>query len=308
MSKDVAVADLDSVRKEWTERPPRKYTFGALAWRRFRRNRLALASAIFLGLMIALALTAPVLSAVVTHQSPTQLDLYHTFSGPSRSHLLGTDELGRDTLTRLAFGAQVSIGVGFLTVAIILAIGVSLGLIAGLAGGLADDLVMRLVDIVLSTPPIFLYILMSILFRPNPILLALIIASLSWPQVSRLVRGEALSLREREFIVATRSIGASTGRIIFMHLLPNTIPVIAVNASLRLGQVILIEAALDFLGLGIQPPTPSWGNILSNAEIYFSHSVLLVILPGLLIFLTVMAANFLGDGLRETFDPWVAKR
>ena len=173
MTDDVVVSDLEGgVRNAWAERPPRQYSFGALAWRRFRRNRLAVGSAIFLGLMIALALTAPLISALVTHQSATQLDLYHTFEGPSGSHLLGTDELGRDTLTRLAFGAQVSIGVGFLTVGIILAIGVSLGLIAGLAGGVADDVVMRLVDIVLSTPAIFLYILMSILFRPNPILLS----------------------------------------------------------------------------------------------------------------------------------------
>ena len=291
----------------WTERPRRDHGFWFLAWRRFRRNRSALYSAIFLLALVILAFAAPGISAFGTHQTPTQLDLEHTFSGPTPGHLLGTDELGRDTLIRLVYGARVSLGVGFLTVAIILLVGVTLGLVAGVVGGWADDVVMRLVDIVLSTPPIFLYILMAILFRPSAIILAVIIASLSWPQVSRLVRAEALSLREREFMIATKAIGASTMRLMLWHLLPNTLPVIAVNASLRLGQVVLIEAALDFLGLGIQPPTPSWGNILANAEIYFSHSVLLVVLPGLLIFSTVMAANFLGDGLRDTFDPWVAK-
>jgi ABC-type dipeptide/oligopeptide/nickel transport system permease subunit len=257
--------------------------------------------------MIVVALAAPAISTFVTHQTATGQDLNSVLANPGAQHWLGSDELGRDTLTRLAYGAQASLGVGVLTVAIVLAIGVPTGLAAGYLGGIADDVLMRIVDVVLSTPAIFLYILMSILFRPNPILLAFIIASLSWAPVSRLVRAEAISLRDREFMVATRAMGATNFRLVLRHLLPNSMPVIIVNASLRLGQVVLIEAALDFLGLGIQPPTASWGNMLSNAELYFSHSIWLVVLPGSLIFATVMAANLLGDALRDTFDPWVAK-
>ncbi|HEY8815475.1 MAG TPA: ABC transporter permease [Candidatus Dormibacteraeota bacterium] len=278
-----------------------------MAWRRFRRNRLGLYSGALLLIMIAVALAAPVISAFVTHQTATGQDLNSVLANPSAQHWLGSDELGRDTLTRLAYGAQASLGVGVLTVAIVLAIGVPTGLAAGYLGGIVDDVLMRVVDVVLSTPAIFLYILMSILFRPNPILLAFIIASLSWAPVSRLVRAEAISLRDRDFMVATRAMGATNFRLVLRHLLPNTMPVIIVNASLRLGQVVLIEAALDFLGLGIQPPTASWGNMLSNAELYFSHSIWLVLLPGALIFATVMAANLLGDALRDTFDPWVVK-
>ncbi len=291
----------------WKERQRPDRGFWLLAWRRFRRNRLGLYSGAVLVIMIAVALAAPVISAFVTHQTATGQDLNTVLANPSAQHWLGSDELGRDTLTRLAYGAQASLGVGVLTVAIVLAIGVPTGLAAGYLGGVVDDVLMRVVDVVLSTPAIFLYILMSILFRPNPILLAFIIASLSWAPVSRLVRAEAISLRDRDFMVATRAMGATNFRLVLRHLLPNTMPVIIVNASLRLGQVVLIEAALDFLGLGIQPPTASWGNMLSNAELYFSHSIWLVVLPGALIFATVMAANLLGDALRDTFDPWVVK-
>ena len=292
----------------WKERQRPDRGYWRLAWRRFRRNRLGLYSGVFLLVMIAIALAAPAVSAFVTHQSATQQDLNSVLANPSSQHWLGSDELGRDTLTRLVYGAKASLGVGLLTVAIVLAIGVPSGLAAGYLGGIVDDVLMRIVDVVLSTPPIFLYILMSILFRPNPVLLAFIIASLNWAPVSRLVRAEAISLRDREFMLATRAMGATNFRLVLRHLFPNTMPVIIVNASLRLGQVILIEAALDFLGLGIQPPTASWGNMLSNAELYFSHSIWLVLLPGALIFATVMAANILGDALRDTFDPWAVKR
>jgi peptide/nickel transport system permease protein len=291
----------------WKERQRPDRGFWLLAWRRFRKNRLGLYSGALLVIMIVVALAAPAISTFVTHQTATGQDLNSVLANPGPQHWLGSDELGRDTLTRLAYGAQASLGVGVLTVAIVLAIGVPTGLAAGYLGGIADDVLMRIVDVVLSTPAIFLYILMSILFRPNPILLAFIIASLSWAPVSRLVRAEAISLRDREFMVATRAMGATNFRLVLRHLLPNSMPVIIVNASLRLGQVVLIEAALDFLGLGIQPPTASWGNMLSNAELYFSHSIWLVVLPGSLIFATVMAANLLGDALRDTFDPWVAK-
>ena len=281
-------------------RPAR--SFSRQSFDQLRRNAGAVTAFVVLMLLVVIAIFAP-LATGLTHYTPVQQDLANTFSGPSHQHWLGTDELGRDTLTRLVYGARVSLGVGFLTVAIALGVGALIGLVAGFYGGWVDDVLMRIVDVVLAIPAIFLFILMAILFRPNAVTLAFIIASLSWAPLSRLVRGEVLSLRSRDFVVATRSIGAGDGRILGRHLLPNTLPVIIVAASLGIGQVVLIEAALDFLGLGIQQPTPSWGDMLSNAEIYFTHSIWLVVLPGIMIFLTVIATNVLGNALRDAFDP-----
>jgi len=283
------------------------YGFWRQSWRSFRANRIGMISAAILIFFMFIALIAPLISHFVTHFTATAQDLNNTFASPSHQHLLGSDELGRDTLTRLVYGARASLGIGFLTVAIALTIGVSVGLVASYFGGIVDDLLMRLVDVVLATPAIFLYILMAILFRPSPIAFPFIIASVSWAPLARLVRAEGLTLRSREFMLATQSIGAGHARLILRHLLPNSIPLVIVAASLRLGQVILIEAALDYLGLGVQPPTPTWGNMLSNAEIYFSHSVWLVVLPGIAIFLTVIATNLLGNALRDVFDPWQSK-
>jgi peptide/nickel transport system permease protein len=221
----------------------------------------------------------------------------------SPGHLLGTDDLGRDTLTRLLFGAQVSMGIGFLAVFVSLAIGAAVGLVAGYYGGVIDGVLMRFVDVILAIPSIFLFILMSILFKPSTVTLALIIASVGWGSIARLVRGEVLSVRTRDFMVATRALGASDARLITRHLLPNVLHVLIVFGSLYLGSVILTEAALDFLGLGINPPIPSWGNMLTNSETFFFHSRWLVLWPGVTIFLAVLAANLFGNAVRDAFDP-----
>ncbi|HEV2413594.1 MAG TPA: ABC transporter permease, partial [Candidatus Dormibacteraeota bacterium] len=239
----------------------------------------------------------------LTHYQPQTIDLSSTFKAPGHPHLLGTDELGRDTLTRLIWGGRVSLGIAFLTVAMSLTVGTGVGMAAGYFGGWIDDLLMRFVDMVLAIPAIFLFILMSILFRPNAVTLAAIIASVGWGNVARLVRGEVLSVKERDFILATRSIGARPIRLMIRHLLPNVLPVLIVAASLGVGQIILVEAALDFLGLGIQPPTPSWGNMLTNAQTYFFHSTYLVYFPGIMIFVTVLCSNVFGNAVRDAFDP-----
>lgn len=285
------------------ERARRARSFWRQSWEDMRGNHVALAAGTYLALMIVVAIIAPAIARFVTHTSPVQQNLQSAFDPPGQGHLLGTDELGRDTLTRLAYGAQVSLGVGFLTVGMALLVGGGLGLLAGYYGGLLDDVLMRVVDVVLAIPAIFLFILMSILFRPNAITLSVIIASVSWGSLARLVRAETLSLRTRDFVIATRSLGARDLRIMARHLLPNVLHVMIVIASLGVGQVILIEAALDFLGLGIPPPTPTWGNMLSNSQVYFTHSVWLVVLPGAAIFLTVLATNLLGNALRDAFDP-----
>jgi peptide/nickel transport system permease protein len=273
------------------------------SWERLRDNRIGMAAGILILVLAAISLAAPLFTQFLTHYEPYRLDLLATFQPPGHPHLLGTDELGRDTLTRLIYGGRVTLGVAFLTVGISLTLGTSVGLVTGYYGGWIDDILMRLVDVVLSIPAIFLFILMSILFRPNPVTLAMIIASVGWGGVARLVRGEVLSVKQRDFIMATRSIGARDVRLIVRHLLPNVLPVLIVAASLGVGQIILIEAALDFLGLGIQPPTASWGNMLTNAESYFFHSTWLVYFPGITIFVTVLASNLFGNAIRDAFDP-----
>jgi peptide/nickel transport system permease protein len=279
-------------------------TYWQEAFSRLRRNRIGMASGGLLLFFVLVALTAPLLAAVFTHTNYSSQDLANTFAPPlSPGHILGTDDLGRDTLTRLLFGARVSMGIGFLAVMVALIIGAAVGLVAGYYGGLIDGLLMRFVDIILAIPSIFLFILMSILFKPNTITLALIIASVGWGSIARLVRGEVLSVRSRDFMVATRALGARDVRLIVRHLLPNVLHVLIVFGSLYLGSVILTEAALDFLGLGITPPTPSWGNMLTNSQTYFFHSRWLVSWPGILIFLAVLAANLFGNAVRDAFDP-----
>ena len=282
-------------------RPARSY------WResadRLWANRVAVVCAVYVVLLAVAAIAAPLISRVLTQSDATTQDLTQLFRPPGARHLLGTDELGRDTLTRLVYGAQVSLTVGFLTAALSLVVGGAVGMLAGYLGGWPDSVLMRLVDIILSIPAIFLFILLSTLLRPNAVTLSFIIAFVGWGNVGRLVRAEALSLRSREFVLATRSIGAGTVRLIVRHLLPNALPVMIVAASLAVGQIILVESALSFLGLGIQPPTPSWGNMLSNAQQYYYHSAWLVLFPGVMIFSVVLAASLLGNAIRDAFDP-----
>ena len=285
-----------------TSRPAQ--SFWNESWERLRANRIGVAAGVLILLLALIAIAAPLFSQFVTHFDPTRQHLTDNFRPPGHQpYLLGTDELGRDTLTRLIYGGQVTLGVAALTVALSLSLGTTVGLVAGYYGRWLDDILMRIVDVFLAIPAIFLFILMSILFRPNAVTLAAIIASVGWGGVARLVRGEVLSVKQRDFILATRSVGARDLRLLVRHLLPNVLPVLIVAASLGVGQIILIEAALDFLGLGIQPPTPSWGNMLTNAESYFFHSGWLVVFPGVTIFVTVLASNIFGNAVRDAFDP-----
>jgi peptide/nickel transport system permease protein len=282
-------------------RPARSYWSESVE--RLRGNRIGMAAGYLILFLAAVAVLAPLISQYVTHFDPTRQHLDSQFLGPGSQHWLGADETGRDTFTRLVWGARVSLGVGFLTVAMQIVVGGGVGLLAGFFGGWVDNLLMRIVDMVLAIPAIFLFILMSILFTPNTLTLSAIIASVGWGGVARLVRGEVLSVGSRDFMLATRSLGASNQRLILRHLLPNVLPVMIVAASLGVGAIILAEAALDFLGFGIHPPTASWGNMLSNAQTYFAHSIWLVIFPGVMIFVTVLAANLFGNAVRDAFDP-----
>jgi len=273
------------------------------SWERLRENRIGMLAGYVILFLAIVAILAPVFSQFVTHVQPDRQDLDSQFLAPGAQHWLGADETGRDTLTRLIWGARVSLGVGFLTVTMQIIVGGGVGLVAGFFSGWVDNVLMRIVDMVLAIPAIFLFILMAILFTPNTVTLSLIIASVGWGGVARLVRGEVLSVRGRDFMLATRSLGAGNVRLILRHLLPNVLPVMIVAASLGVGAIILAEAALDFLGFGIHPPTPSWGNMLSNAQTYFAHSTWLVVFPGIMIFVTVLAANLFGNAIRDAFDP-----
>lgn len=281
-----------------------------LAWRRFRRDKLAMLGTAVLLLLVSMSLCAPLLSRHVTRFTPEDIELGATLKppgyrgGPDQPvHWLGTDDLGRDVLTRAIYGGRVSLYVSFLTVLISLTVGTVIGAVAGYYGGVVDMLLMRIVDVVLSVPGLFLLILISVVFRPGVTGLAFVIASLNWTTASRLVRGEFLALRARDFVDAARVVGVRNRRIIFKHILPNATSPIIVSATLAVGGVILTEAALSFLGMGVAPPTPSWGNMLTKAQEYLYRAPHLILIPGFFIFVTVLAGNLMGNGLRDALDP-----
>ena len=283
-----------------------------LAWRRFRRDRLAMAGAVALLILSAIALLATPLSDNVTRYTPEKINPLFSLKpvGYQRTadtavNWLGTDDLGRDVLTRLMFGAQVSLFLSLLTVVLTLTIGTLSGALAGFFGGWLDAAISRVIDVLLAVPVFFLLVLITVVFRPPWWGLAIVLASVSWMTVSRLVRGEFLAIKARDYVDAARVVGSSNGRIIFRHILPNATSPIIVAATLQIGGVILAETALSYLGLGVQPPTPSWGNMLSNAQRFLEieNARALIIMPGLMIFITVLAVNLLGNGLRDALDP-----
>ncbi len=278
--------------------------FWARGMRRFRRNKIAMVSAAIFILLVLMALGADVISANVTHKKYSDQSLINAFKPPlSPGYILGSDDLGRDVLTRIVYGARVSLSVAALTVLIALTIGTLIGLLAGYYGGLTDNILMRFVDIIIALPGLFILILIATFFSPNVVVLSIVIASLSWTGISRLVRGEVMSVKARDYVDAARAVGASNTRILWRHVLPNVINVMIVWASLTVGGIILTEAALSYLSFGIQPPVPSWGNMLSNSQQYIYRSVSLVIIPGFFIFITVLAVNLMGNGLRDALDP-----
>lgn len=269
--------------------------------RKFYKNKLAVIGLVFLMVIILGSIFAPFL----TPYDFETMDLVNTLAPPSAEHWMGTDRYGRDILTRILYGGQVSLQVGFGSVAGALLIGITVGALAGYFGGILDGILMRTVDVIISIPTFFLLITLVTIFQPSKWMLVLIFSLTGWTGMSRLIRGEFLSLRSREFVLASRTIGTSNARIIFSHILPNTMGPIIVAATLSIGGVILSEAALSYLGLGINPPTPSWGNILNDAQNYtvLKTAPWYPFFPGLMILITVLCFNFVGDGLRDALDP-----
>ena len=259
-------------------------------------------SAVGLFLVVGLALIA-VFSPQIAPYDPQAIDTYHILEPPGRAHLLGTDALGRDVLSRLVYGARISLLVGIVAVGIATAIGTVLGALAGFYGGVVDVIIMRFVDVMLCFPTIFLIMAVIAFLEPSIWNIMAVIGLTSWMGVARLVRAEFLSLRSRDFVLAARLIGASDLRILFCHILPNAIAPVLVAATLGVGNAILTESALSFLGIGVQPPTPSWGNMLTAGKDNIEIAWWLSLFPGLAILITVLAYNLLGEGLRDVLDP-----
>jgi peptide/nickel transport system permease protein len=272
-------------------------------WRAFCKNKLAVAASFMLLIILLTAILAPLLA---THNPEfIRLDREYIRQPPSASHLFGTDNLGRDVWSRMLFGARISLMVGFVTMLISVVLGVVYGAVSGYYGGMLDSFLMRIVDILLSLPTMFILIIVAAFSKPSFFGIAAIIGLTSWMRVARLVRGQFLSLKEQEFVEAAHSLGYSNSRIIFVHILPNVTAPIIVNATLMVAYAILIESALSFLGLGVQAPQFSWGSMLNASQdiMLLKNAPWTAFFPGLAIFITVLCFNFFGDGLRDALDP-----
>jgi peptide/nickel transport system permease protein len=297
------IVDLFRKQKESKDLQPNQKI-----WKRFRRHPGAVAGSIVLGILILSMLLAP-----LSPYEPNKSEVSQRLQPPSWQHPMGTDGLGRDLLTRVLYGGRISLTVGILVVGITLTIGVSVGAAAGYFGGILESVLMRITDAALTLPAFLVLILLSAILREvefpllqkNSVLtIALVIGLLSWMTFARLVRAAILTIREMDFVTASRSLGMQPFQIIVKHILPNAIGPIIVEATLELGFAIIEESGLSFLGFGIQPPTASWGNLLSNAQENLIRYPWLAIFPGIMIFLAIISVNYIGDGLRDAFDPY----
>lgn len=270
------------------------------------RNLLTRAAIIIVFLLVLLALFAPYI-VPYPEQIQDENDPVNMLQAPSAEHWFGTDELGRDIFSRVVYGTRISLRASLIAVAIAVAFGMTLGAIAGAAGGIIDEIIMRITDVFLSFPSLLLAIAVSAFLSPSLTNATLAISASWWPWYTRIVRGQAVSIRERQFVRAARAIGTSELKIVFKHIIPNTVAQVIVQASMDIGGVIMTLASLSFLGLGAQAPTPEWGLMINTGRNYFQTAPWCSIFPGLAIFITVLAFNLLGDGLREVLDPKTRK-
>jgi len=279
----------------------------SIAWYHFRKHKLALMGTFILSLLVIGTLVVP----VVTRYDPGKTSILDKYLPPSPQHIMGTDGLGRDMFIRAMDGGRISLAIGLLAMLLAVTLGTLVGALAGYYGGIVDNLLMRTADLMLTMPTLFVAILLTQLLRAGviPFLQAgvmpiiLVVAVTSWMGVARLVRASFLSLKEKEFVEAAHCCGAGNWRIMLRHILPNAMSPIIVAATLRVGAAIITESGLSYLGFGVQPPTPTWGNMLKNAQSEMDYAPWTAIFPGLFIFLTVIAVNYMGDGLRDALDP-----
>ena len=272
--------------------------------RRLKRDYLTLMALAILAVLGMLALFGPFIISGVFGIDPNTTDPFNNFQPiGTPGHLLGTDDLGRDQLARLLYAGRISIGIGFVGAVITLTIGLVLGIIAGYFGGITDDMLSWIVATLDSIPSLFLLILISSILSPSAESLVLVIALIGWTGTTRLVRGQTFSLRGLDYVLSARALGASAWRIMFIHITPNLISVVLISLASGIGTLILAESALSFLGLGVQPPQATWGNMLTKAQTFYVRGPHIVLMPGLLIFITVLCLYIAGDGLRDAFDP-----
>ena len=263
-----------------------------------KKNKLALFGLIILSALFLMSVFAP----IIAPYDPSRI-LEDHISAPSARHIFGTDDLGRDIFSRLLYGGRISLSVAVIAVSVSLTVGVTLGCLSGYYGGILDEVIMRFTDIMLSFPTIFLILAVQSVLTPSIFNVMIVIGATSWMGIARLVRGEFLSLKERDFVEAARAIGCSDIRIIFRHILPNALPPVIVAGTLGMAGAILTESALSFLGLGVQPPMPSWGNMLMDSQSYLLDAPWMAVIPGLVIIIAVLSLYFVGEGLREGLNP-----
>jgi peptide/nickel transport system permease protein len=309
-SKNVTIAKLDMPKDD--QRVGQSLT--SLALRRLRRDKLTIIAMSFIVLLTSVSLCASFIEDHILHVDYTRTNINEAFLPPGAvGHILGTDDLGRDHLARLLYAGQISLGIAFTAAIVSLIIGVSLGILTGYYGGIVDDVINWIITTLNSIPTLFLLLIVSAVVLTNPALsgtflrgpfgLVAVLGLLGWTGTTRLVRGETLSIREREYIIGARAVGASPIRVMVSHILPNLLSIVVITLAIDIGGLILTESALSFLGLGVQAPYASWGNMLTNAQTYFNKGVYLVVAPGLLIVATVLCLYVIGDGLRDAFDP-----
>jgi len=272
----------------------------AQIWRRFRRHRLAVGSVVVLAFLLLICFGVPLL---IDENAANAIDMRAMRQPPSLAYPFGTDDVGRDILLRTIFGGQISLRIGILAALVSTLIGVTVGAVAGFQSGWVDHLLMRFTEALLSIPRLFILIVLATIVGQSVMIVTLVIGALSWMDVSRMVRANVLSLRAQEFATAASSVGVPRWRILLRHILPNTVSPIVVAATLVVGQAIILEASLSFLGLGVQPPTATWGNMLYRAQSYLVDAPWIAFFPGMVILITVLCINFIGDGLRDALDP-----
>jgi len=284
----------------------KEHSLGGLFLKRFKQNKLAVAG----GIIVLCLFVAAVFAPLIAPYKPNDIDRNHILMPPDIHHPLGTDDLGRDVLSRMIWGARISLAVGFVAVGIASVIGIIFGAIAGYYGGWTERIIMRFIDIMLTIPTFFLILAVIAFVEPSIWNIMIVIGLTGWMGVARLVRAEFLSVKEREYVIAARALGASDFRIIFRHIMINSMAPVLVSAVLGIAGAVLTESALSFLGIGVQPPTPSWGNILTLGKDNIEIAWWLSVFPGLAILVTVLGYNLLGEGIRDSIDPrlWESER
>jgi oligopeptide transport system permease protein len=300
MAVPIPSAPLE-LQQDWDV--PEQIGLWADVWRRFRRNRLAVAGAVIVAILVLDALFAGLLVQLGIVQDPIKQHVETSLAGPSAQHLLGTDYLGRDMLSRLMFGARISLTIGILVQAIYVVAGGSIGLVAGYAGGRVDNLLMRFTDIWYAFPDLLFVLVLVSVFGPSLLSIFAAIGIVGWVNLARLVRGQVLSIKEKEFVESARAVGSSHFKIVVRHLVPNALGPVIVTLTFGIPAAIFLEAALSYLGVGIQPPTPSWGVMIQDGYQSIYASPWGVAFPGLAIAITMLSFSFIGDGLRDALDP-----